>query len=261
MIIDNISQSGKAGKDGLTPFVGENGNWFLGETDTGVAAKAQGNTKIVEVTLLANDWSDSLEQTISCEGISANEANQMVTLLPALANKAVYSSCRVTCTAFAANSLTFMAESLPEEDILVYVAMEDEHASVANDIHSTEETVIGTWIDGKPIYRKVFCGLTIPTQAVDLVLTYANIDVDTMTSIRGLGVQANSNRCVFPNPDMHLYYNAQDGSIMAWCNNSHFINIPVTVVIEYTKLSDTATIEIPSATALMDAYEEGVNEA
>ena len=27
--------------------------------------------------------------------------------------------------------------------------------SSANDIYSTNETVIGTWIDGKPIYRKV----------------------------------------------------------------------------------------------------------
>lgn len=29
-----------AGADGLTPFIGENGNWWIGETDTGV--KAQG---------------------------------------------------------------------------------------------------------------------------------------------------------------------------------------------------------------------------
>ncbi|WP_160232383.1 BapA/Bap/LapF family prefix-like domain-containing protein [Acinetobacter indicus] len=28
------------GKDGLTPYIGENGNWFIGETDTGI--KAQG---------------------------------------------------------------------------------------------------------------------------------------------------------------------------------------------------------------------------
>ena len=31
--------AGKNGADGLTPFIGENGNWWIGTTDTGVAAK------------------------------------------------------------------------------------------------------------------------------------------------------------------------------------------------------------------------------
>ena len=31
-----------AGKDGQTPFIGANGNWWIGETDTGV--QAQGET-------------------------------------------------------------------------------------------------------------------------------------------------------------------------------------------------------------------------
>ena len=31
-------KDGKDGKDGTTPHIGENGNWWIGETDTGVAA-------------------------------------------------------------------------------------------------------------------------------------------------------------------------------------------------------------------------------
>ena len=31
---------GADGKDGLTPFIGENGNWWIGEKDTGVKAAA-----------------------------------------------------------------------------------------------------------------------------------------------------------------------------------------------------------------------------
>lgn len=34
--------TGTAGSDGLTPYIGDNGNWWIGTTDTGV--KAQGNT-------------------------------------------------------------------------------------------------------------------------------------------------------------------------------------------------------------------------
>ena len=34
-------QDGKDGQDGLTPYVGTNGNWWIGQTDTGVRAAAQ----------------------------------------------------------------------------------------------------------------------------------------------------------------------------------------------------------------------------
>lgn len=33
--------AGEDGKDGETPYIGENGNWFIGETDTGVKAAGQ----------------------------------------------------------------------------------------------------------------------------------------------------------------------------------------------------------------------------
>lgn len=37
--------TGAAGKDGLTPHIGENGNWWIGDTDTGISAKgAKGDT-------------------------------------------------------------------------------------------------------------------------------------------------------------------------------------------------------------------------
>ncbi len=274
MIINNtVGRGGSSGKDGVTPHIGDNGNWFLGTEDTGVVAKAQGNTKIAEVMLLATDWDESLAQTIACEGISANEANQMVTLLPALANKAVYSSCRVTCTAFAENSLTFMAESLPEEDILVYVAMEDEHASVASNVYSLEETVVGTWIDGKPIYQRTFVATVSPVSG--------SVKSFTMTA------DINVNNAALVGNDVATFdpvHNHMTGGLTEWSGaasnvarwsallltatgleffardaESHTITVYATV--RYTKATDTATIEIPTATALIDSYEEGVNEA
>jgi len=36
-------EPGVPGKDGITPHIGENGNWFIGETDTGVAAGGNGS--------------------------------------------------------------------------------------------------------------------------------------------------------------------------------------------------------------------------
>ena len=43
-------QNGQNGQDGLTPTIGENGNWFIGTTDTGVkAAGTDGQTPTVEI--------------------------------------------------------------------------------------------------------------------------------------------------------------------------------------------------------------------
>lgn len=41
------SAIGKNGEDGLTPYVGENGNWWIGGTDTGVRAAAGTSTATV----------------------------------------------------------------------------------------------------------------------------------------------------------------------------------------------------------------------
>lgn len=39
-LVDLKGDPGKDGTDGITPHIGENGNWYLGETDTGVKAEA-----------------------------------------------------------------------------------------------------------------------------------------------------------------------------------------------------------------------------
>lgn len=40
-----IQQKGDPGKDGLTPFIADNGNWWLGGVDTGVKAQAKDGAK------------------------------------------------------------------------------------------------------------------------------------------------------------------------------------------------------------------------
>lgn len=41
---------GKDGKDGITPSIGANGNWWIGETDTGVKAAGEGAVGIKDIT-------------------------------------------------------------------------------------------------------------------------------------------------------------------------------------------------------------------
>ncbi len=45
-------ETGAAGADGLTPYIGENGNWWIGDTDTGVNAGGSSDVPI-EVELIA----------------------------------------------------------------------------------------------------------------------------------------------------------------------------------------------------------------
>lgn len=53
-------------------------------------------------------------------------------------------------------------------------------------IYSTEEKVVGTWIDGKPIYRKSFSGTTFASGGVS---EYVDLDSSSQKNyIRGYGV-------------------------------------------------------------------------
>lgn len=41
--------NGKDGADGITPHIGDNGNWWIGETDTGVKASSDGLQQQAEI--------------------------------------------------------------------------------------------------------------------------------------------------------------------------------------------------------------------
>ena len=41
VVVGGMGQKGEPGKDGLTPFIGDNGNWWIGSLDTGVKAAGQ----------------------------------------------------------------------------------------------------------------------------------------------------------------------------------------------------------------------------
>lgn len=260
-------------KNGLTPYIGSNGNWFIGSNDTNVRANGQTTTSVVEVTLLASDWnSDTLQQTVACNGVIDGVTDQIITIIPSSDDKDMYDDNGIQCTESAKDTLTFTAESIPTEDILVYIALEVVGESVAsNDVYSTEETVVGTWIDGKPVYRTTF---VFTSAATDHAITL-KADVDGIVSSCGYVETSSGKKIQFPysytyGKDFPMYYSylwvmidsSNNLSVQTIENKtSSLANRPCVLTVEYTKTTDTATAAIPSATALMDAYEEGVNEA
>ena len=105
-----------------------------------------------------------------------------------------------------------------------------------NSVYSTDEMIIGRWIDGKPLYRKVVQGnITSKDQSLFVV----NANVETMISIRGYD---------FSNGIYYFPFNyTQDGSTqkaifykkdtdtIEFRSNSYNSGEVFVVILEYTK--------------------------
>lgn len=118
----------------------------------------------------------------------------------------------------------------------------------AEDIYSTEETRIGTWIDGKPLYRRSFA-VKSPSSSSTASSEVAHVDipVDVMVNIYGSAQTKIGQFCPLPyyvssddyfyiayNPMSHLTY---PNSLRASCGSNN-TNTPLFIILEYTKTTD-----------------------
>lgn len=107
--------------------------------------------------------------------------------------------------------------------------------------YSTNETRIGTWIDGKPLYRKVISAGTITASNT----TIANIqNIDTLVSIKGSAYSSQFGQ-KYGIPNVHnsiaeYYINllvSGNGVVIRYGSGfSQFDN--VMAILEYTKTTD-----------------------
>lgn len=125
-------------------------------------------------------------------------------------------------------------------------------AQNAGEIYSTEETRIGTWIDGKPLYRKTY-NTTSPSQTsawVNVSMDPIN-DVDQMIFIASR-VDVNDTRVqqIFGGyQGFGLGWNTTSKQVIVYNFYATTSNQPLLLTFYYTKTTDTATIEVPAATA------------
>lgn len=75
------------------------------------------------VTLSSANWSNNT-QTVAVPGISANEGDQLITSVPAIASQNAYYDAGIRATGQAANSVTFTAQTTPTTNISVYVVVQ-----------------------------------------------------------------------------------------------------------------------------------------
>ena len=78
--------------------------------------------KSVTVTLPASGWSSNT-QTVTVNGVLADESAQLIQPMPAIAFQNAYITAGVICSGQAANQLSFTCSTTPTEDISLYVVL------------------------------------------------------------------------------------------------------------------------------------------
>ena len=115
--------------------------------------------------------------------------------------------------------------------------------------YSTEEKVVGTWIGGKPIYRKVYYATyTSPINDVNINIGFNNWD--EVITLKGLSFST-SDHSVFPIPGIRYYQGTLVGLQLSmvdrnsdWKPNTFYVyteNFAIDksiIIFEYTKTTD-----------------------
>ena len=117
-----------------------------------------------------------------------------------------------------------------------------------DDVYSTEETRIGTWVDGKPLYRKVFVGGFAGVN-VDSPIGPETPDVEVVTYLSAVALFSNGSWTLLPYSVGTEYavcqFNTADNKIHLRASNAVFVGHDVYVVMHYTKTTDQATGGLP----------------
>ena len=115
--------------------------------------------------------------------------------------------------------------------------------------YSTNEQIIGRWIDGKPIYQKTFTSTlpSSPSTIKDISISSLNIETvtnimgmmkggsGTSTSFRTIGVALGSGSQYTDGADIWINITSDlrfRTNVSSWCNNTVYITI------QYTKTTD-----------------------
>ena len=119
---------------------------------------------------------------------------------------------------------------------LVKVAGNAANADLKNmNVYSTEEKIVGTWIDGKPIYRKCY-NITL---AKGLVTIDAIANIDTYLGCKGSYISSSNNKLSIPwigaNTEYTDVFINTSGNVIT---TSSLTGTNCVIVIKYTKTTD-----------------------
>lgn len=148
-------------------------------------------------------------------------------------NMAATASAKAASFSSATGTIAKQASTRPTNTSVLWCIKYETVKPMVN--YSSEEQVIGTWIDGKPLYRRIFQSTTPDiintnkTITTDITLSQINSLVRLEAFISSNNAQFNS----FISGNAGLFIHA-DGIICSIKANS-WANLPITIIAEYTK--------------------------
>ena len=131
-------------------------------------------------------------------------------------------------------------EELPNNIAYITDSSETKEIKIKANQHnySTEEQVVGTWIDGKPIYERVINGVMVGSPP-DWTNFYdcSNLNVDSMISIKGF-FNYNYRNIYIDSRYSSFSYEYNTKFIQAYNTDLPKNNYETTLIIQYTKTTD-----------------------
>ena len=170
----------------------------------------------------AGHWQNSTDRFVSTTGRSGDTTHGK--------QKAVY---------VYINATSGLAEN-QQDNVLKDVK---DYVDNSNSYSTQEVKTGGTWIDGKPIYRKVVNFGALPNATIKGV-TFDNINADTFVKAEGIAMTNNGNAVTIPFADtsaatqsISIFINSSSVSINAGTTNRSDYT-KCYIVLEYTKTTD-----------------------
>lgn len=126
------------------------------------------------------------------------------------------------------------------------------------EVYSTEEQRIGTWIDGKSLYRRIIVS-DIPSGEGEFAIGEEIFGVDVVAEIRGSMLLNNGYWTEFPYVSSAsssfavLQFNLDTNKVTYWASASIFTNATLYAEIKYTKTTDQATAALTAEGAEVES--------
>lgn len=113
----------------------------------------------------------------------------------------------------------------------------------SGEVYSAEETRIGTWIDGRPLYRRVFTMMTVDEVNVDKAIGTLDLSGIDVVNFYGSFIDSNGSLChhggVYNIRDVYFsyscYLNTNNMTVRMYASDKAYINKELISIIEYTK--------------------------
>lgn len=110
------------------------------------------------------------------------------------------------------------------------------------EVYSTEETRIGTWIDGKPVYRRIFTGNLPYSSGWSVVFEVPDMEEPILVNMK---IQINQSDLTYSFSDPSTGVGSKGNSISFYTTNA-YQGKRYMCIVEYTKTTDQATASVLS---------------